>query len=96
MIVSGLIEALTTLVGGMFALLPTSTIGVLDPATYSSTWSVIGGYMGRFDHIFHTVWILRTTGTVLGVMLPGVLTYKLANWVYKHLPTFAGFGTGSG
>lgn len=96
MIVNLLITAIVALVGGAFSLLPESTIGYLDTSRYSGITATIGDAISRWDSITHSVLMVEVAGIVLGIMLPGILLYKVLNWIWKHIPNFGGFGPGAG
>lgn len=97
-IVNAIIDLLTTVLGALFNTLPTTTSGWLDAtsATWSATWTTIGTSLGQWNSIIPTGWTLSTIATVLAILIPGVIAYKVANWIYKHVPQIGGFGPGSG
>lgn len=94
MIVSAIIELVTGLLGLAFDVLPTSTLGfpelVLDWA------EELGTKGGPWQGFFPIIDMLNVLADIVGIMFPLVLTYKLANWTYKHIPQLGGFGPGSG
>lgn len=94
MIVSAIISLVTGLVGAAFDLLPTSTLGI--PLTVISWAEELGSKGGAWDGFFPIIDMLNLLATVVGILFPAVLTYKLANWTYKHIPQIGGFGPGSG
>jgi hypothetical protein len=94
MIVNAIIALVTTLVGAAFSLLPTSSINVLEDIATSFGDNVQG--VGHWDGFFPVLAMLQVIATVLTILLPGILLYKLLNWLYKHIPQIGGFGPGSG
>lgn len=100
MIIDAIIDLVTGLFGAAFSVLPTSSLpffdGFLSAPGNPGVGNDIGGWLGQWNYFVPIIFLLSTVSLVLNVLLPGVLTYKLANWIYKHIPTIAGFGPGSG
>jgi hypothetical protein len=94
MIVNAIIALVTTLVGAAFSLLPVSSIGVLEDIAVN--FADVVKAVGHWDGFFPVLAMLQVTATVLSILLPGILLYKLLNWLYKHIPQIGGFGPGSG
>ena len=94
MIVGAIISLVVSLVGAAFSLLPTSTLGVLPDVT-AGMGSAFAS-VGNWDGFFPIIDMLQVVATVMSVLLPGILLYKLLNWLYKHIPQIGGFGPGSG
>lgn len=100
MILDAIISLVHGLLGAAFSLLPTSSLpffdGFLSAPGDPGIGNAIGDWLGQWEYFVPILFLLSTLATVLSILLPGVLTYKLANWVYKHIPQLGGFGPGSG
>jgi hypothetical protein len=100
MILDAIISLVTGLLGAAFDLLPTSSLpffdGFLSAPGNPGVGNDIGQWLGQWNYFVPIIFMLGTLGTVLNILLPGVLAYKTANWVYKHIPQIGGFGPGSG
>jgi len=96
-IVTGLIEIVVTVVGAFDALLPTFT---LPSWLTSDAWSAgvantVGGMLAAMQSWFPVDALLTVLHDVL-VLLPALAAYAVFEWVWRHVPTIAGFGTGNG
>jgi hypothetical protein len=95
MIVDGVIWLVSALLTPIFAALPEGSIASWFPATENlGSWLADHAYgatafvpLERIAPVWHGVMV---------VMIPGVVVYKVANWVYRHIPQLGGFGPGSG
>ncbi len=96
MIIGAIIDLITGVLGFVFDLLPQSSLGILSLGSYSATLTNVGYRMGSFNTFVPVVFILSTLTTVMSVVLPAVIVYKVANWTWKHIPNIAGFGPGGG
>lgn len=102
MIVDAFFSLLNAILTPIFSALPTfsltSTIGIGAGGTHdgSSLGYKAGSYVGGFDAIFP----FHEVATFIQVALLGMLgfyvTYKVANWVWRHIPDVGGFGPGAG
>ncbi len=95
MIVDALFTVISAILSPIFSALPTwSLLGALGIDT--SKFATVGNYMALVNGIFPVAetltMVVITYSTLLGVFV----TYKLANWVYRHLPDILGFGPGGG
>jgi hypothetical protein len=96
MVVSAILTLVTAALGPVFAALPSWSIA-----------SYFGGVLGTALRIGQSHWLLlgnvflpvsemlTLTVAFLGIMAP-IAAYRLASWVYRHIPSVAGFGAGAG
>lgn len=98
MILSFIIQGLTTALHWFFNLLPSWTMpswlssGVAFP---SGVASAIGGLLAGVSPYFPVNLLLTILSSVLSLW-GAVVGYLLFQWVWSHVPTIAGFGTGDG
>lgn len=98
MITNGLLEVVTAILSGLFSLIPSFSMPTwLSSATAfpSGVASSIGGYLHAVEPYFPIDTILTVLASVLELW-PVVIGYLVFQWVWEHLPTIAGFGTGDG
>lgn len=97
MIVDMVLSLVTVLVQGFDALFP--TVAVPAWLTTDNFGSTVAGYVGALlapiSGWFPVDPFLNALYAVL-VMLPLFGAYLVAEWVWRHVPTIAGFGTGNG
>lgn len=100
MIIDSIFTVLQAILSPLFSALPTfsltGTLGLPATGTTSSLGWQAGSYVGGFDAImpFHEVagFIQAAFLAILGFYV----TYKVANWVWRHIPDLWGFGPGAG
>lgn len=95
MITRLVIDLVKTILNAVFNLLPTGTLG-FSGSSYNSAADSLGNAVGGWDGLFPIVFILNLLTNTLGIILPALLTYKVANWIWRHIPTIGGFGPGAG
>lgn len=102
MIVDTIAGFFTTVLGAIFNSLPSFTLtgglGLPTAGSHSSDapGEIIGSWIGGFDNIFP---LHETVGYVYAAMLAllaAYAIYKIANWVWRHIPDLGGFGPGAG
>lgn len=97
MIINFILTALTTIIGAAFDLLPTDSLGIDTFGMGFASWGeLIGKFMGYWDIYVNIGFIFTLVAIVVNVLMPAILTYKVLNWTYKHIPQLWGFGPGSG
>lgn len=100
MIVDTIIGFFTTVLSAVFSVLPTfSIVDALSLPTTGGDTSpgfVAGGYVGGFDGMIPLVTIVNLVYTAFSLMLVFYAAYKIANWIWRHIPELWGFGPGSG
>jgi len=98
MIINLVLDLVSAVVSAVDALLPSFTMpswltsGTLIPSDVSN-------YIGEGLHIispFFPSAVLAEIFVGILTMLPFVAAYTVAQWVYRHIPTIAGFGPGAG
>lgn len=95
MIIDLIIDLLSAILTPIFNLLPTGSVPFFDdPSTGvaeqgGALVSVVNGFLPMQE-------ALTLLKVVVGIILPAVLIYRGANWLYRHIPTLWGFGPGSG
>jgi hypothetical protein len=96
-IVSWLIEAVTQILAGIFSLLPSWSIpSWLASGTLSTgVANTIGGFLEPVRNVLPVDTICSVLASVLALW-PAILGYLVFQWIWSHLPTIAGFGTGDG
>lgn len=65
-----------------------------DPAT--SVAESVGHQLGVVNSFVPVTEALTLAALVLGVVLPVAGAYTVGNWVWRHIPTILGVGTGAG
>lgn len=77
-------------------------LDALPAPDYASVWdgllsgaSQVGAYAMSLNG-FLPVSELMGALSALMLLLPLVAAYKVFSWVWRHVPTIAGFGTGNG
>jgi hypothetical protein len=65
----------------------------LGIAGSNSLWSQLGSGAALMNCVVPLDYMLSTFGVLLSLWLT-ILGFKIAAWVYRHLPKIAGFGTG--
>jgi hypothetical protein len=97
-ITTAILTAIATAVSFFDSLLPSVTMpswlagGTILPSGVAST---IGGMMAAING-FVPIDAVLTALISFMVLLPVVFAYVVFNWIYKHVPTIAGFSLGSG
>lgn len=95
MIVDLLFNVVDVILGAVFALLPSFSLStVLDPVT--SVGVTVGRYLAIINGILPAEEIGVLMHDVYVILLPAMLVYKVANWVWRHIPELWGFGPGAG
>lgn len=96
MITKWFVELVRFILAPIFSILPVGTLAFLNPADYFSTTHWLGHNLGGWDGLLPVVNIFQVFAGTMAVILPALLIYKIANWIWKHIPDIAGFGPGSG
>ncbi len=93
MIVDAIIALVSAILSPIFAVLPG-----FDFSGYFADHVVpfVGGPLLAADSFLPVHEMLGTLAVLAGLILPGVIVYRLANWAYRHIPQLGGFGPGSG
>ncbi len=95
MITDALLILLRVLLAPIFAALPVLTLDVFtSPVTAGARQ--VGYWAGFADPLLDVGLILRALALILGALVPAITTYVVANWIWRHVPSFAGFGTSGG
>ena len=97
MITDALITVVNTVVGAFNALFPSLTLPTwfTSDTIGSTVANYIGGMLGAVHSWFPVTAVLTVLSAVV-TMLPLIAAYLVAEWVWRHVPTIAGFGTGNG
>lgn len=94
MVADLLIDLVLFMVRPVLGLMPEFDLSALTTAVGSGA-TAMGSYAMMVDGIL-PVSELFTFLSVLATLLPVVMGYKVFSWVWRHVPTVAGFGTGNG
>jgi hypothetical protein len=95
MITDAILLPFTTIFNAVFSVLPTwSLLGALGVST--SALGTLGESMGLVEPFFPVSESLTMVIVAYSVLLGIFAMYKLANWVYRHLPEILGCGPGGG
>lgn len=98
MIISWVVNVITALLSAFFSLLPSWTM----PSWLSSGTAFPSGVASAIGAALEPVRSFLPIDTVLTVMAsifalwPVIIGYLVFQWVWRHTPTIAGFGTGDG
>lgn len=96
MITKWLIELVRWILSPIFSVLPVGGLSFLNPEGYLGTTHWIGHALGGWDGLLPVISIFQVLASTIAVILPALMLYKVANWIWKHIPDIAGFGPGSG
>jgi hypothetical protein len=95
MVVDALFGVVNAVLTAVFAALPTIDVqSFLSPVL--SVGTTAGRYVGIVNGILPASEIVTMLHGVYVVLLPALVVYKIANWVWRHIPDLWGFGPGAG
>ncbi len=94
MIVNAFLVILSGALGWMLDLLPDVDLSAFT-ASVSSGAGAIGAYLGHANAIAPVTEVIGTL-RVLVALYPVFFSYTVFKWIWRHIPTIAGFGTGDG
>lgn len=89
-----LIDLVLVLVGPILDLLPDLDLSALT-AQVTVGAQTVGGWAMMLNPALPVSEVISILAA-LAVIMPVVLAYKVFSWVWRHVPTVAGFGTGNG
>lgn len=98
MIVNGFLVVLTSALSAIFSVLPSWSLPswISSGAAFPSGIAAdIGGLLQPIRPYFPIDTILTVMSSVFGLW-PVILAYMAFEFVWRHIPTIAGFGTGDG
>jgi len=90
--IAGLLHALLS---PIFALLPTGSVSGWFPGAIGTAQS-LAGKVYFADAFLPLHELASLLAAIVSIAFPAIVTYRLANWIYKHIPQLGGFGPGSG
>jgi len=103
MIVDTIVGLITTVLTAIFGSLPSwspvtalglpSDVGTHDCCTLGGA---AGKYVGSFDTLLPIHETISFLQIALVALLTAYATYKVASWIWKHIPEIGGFGPGAG
>jgi hypothetical protein len=97
-IIDDILSIVSALLRGFFDLLPSWTLpswlaaGTAFPSGVAAT---IGGYLRVVAPFLPVDVCLTVIGSILSLWL-AIVGFLVFQWVWEHVPTIAGFGTGDG
>jgi hypothetical protein len=97
MITTAIIDLINTVIAGFDSLFPSFSL----PSYFSGGSLIPSGVVNFFAAAFNTISPFFPSALFLAVLValadlwPIVLAWIVANWVYNHIPTIAGFGVGN-
>lgn len=98
MILDFVIAIVVTIMRPLFSVLPADSISNwfsgFDAVPNVAT--SLGQHAGSWDSVVPVVPMLSLIDVIAEKVVPAVLVYLLANWLYRHIPQIGGFGPGSG
>jgi len=96
MIVNLLIEWAIAIFDVVFSWMPdVSTVVTSINAFPATVGGALGGLLGPVNSWFPGNEVLYAAA-VITYLFPIFAAYRLFSWIWRHIPTIAGFGTGSG
>ena len=97
MITSAIISLVVAIVNVFDALLPSFTLPswLTSDSWASGVANTVGGMLAAIRGWFPVDPLLTVLHDLL-VLLPMLAAYAVFEWVWRHVPTIAGFGTGNG
>lgn len=89
-----LIDLVVAMVSPLLDLLPDVdlsgfTTGVTNGVSTAAGWAMVLNPALPISELLALL-------SALGLLIPLFLAYKVFSWVWRHVPTIAGFGTGNG
>lgn len=103
MIIDVLWIAVSAILTPLFNALPTfsliSTIGLPSTGVAGGSTSIgteIGNYLASMNALMPIHEIIDMVRLCMAAILAFFVTYKVANWIWRHIPDLWGFGPGSG
>ncbi len=94
-----ILDAIFTVVGAVlnavFSALPSFSLSQ-TLAPISSAGSSIGRSMAIVNAMLPVDTLVTVADDTYAVLLPALVVYKIANWVWRHIPDLWGFGPGAG
>ena len=97
MITNVLIAIVTGALGAFNSLFPSVTLPswFTSDAIGSTVANYVGGLLGAIGGWFPVDTTLNILFAIV-TLLPFIAAYIVAEWVWRHVPIIAGFGTGAG
>jgi hypothetical protein len=95
MIVDALVAFVKLVLGPIFAVLPVVDFSPIQSQVTAGAGAA-GEMVGIFNAMFPVTEMLDLAVWWFTYVMPAICVYLVANWVYRHIPTIAGFGPGAG
>jgi hypothetical protein len=95
MLVDLIASSVVPLLHAIFAALPTVDLAALLGSVHDACYGA-GQALAPLNHWLPLGELLTLAVLVTGVWMPATAVYVIANWVWRHVPTIMGFGTGAG
>jgi hypothetical protein len=95
MLVQAVLDLITGLLSAIFSVLPTASLaGLLAGVTVEMHDA--GAAIAGWNAFLPLAELASILALLVGTWLPAILTYKMANWAWRHIPEVWGFGPGAG
>lgn len=94
MILDTLIDLVLALVSPILGLIPDIDLSGISSSVALGA-ETVGGYAMLLNGVLPVVEMLALLQFV-ALLMPVIIGYKVFSWVWRHVPTVAGFGTGNG
>lgn len=88
-------QPIYAILNAVFAALPTASLASTFGTVYAKAYD-LGEGLGGWNTVLPASEVAWAIFAIVGVFFPAVVTYKLANWVWRHIPDLGGFGPGAG
>jgi hypothetical protein len=95
MITQAVLDLLVSLLSAVFAILPVASLASLLTGV-TTAMTAAGAACAGWNAFLPLAELCSILALLLGTWLPAILTYKTANWAWRHFPDIAGFGPGAG
>lgn len=95
MVTDAIVGFVVHAIQSVFSLLPSGNLlNIFGPI--DALCRQIGAQMASWNTVAPFAEALNLLAVIVGVVMPAVITYKLANWTWRHIPDLWGFGPGAG
>lgn len=84
-----------SILSAVFSALPTASLANVFGTVYTAAYN-LGDGLGGWNTVLPAKEIAWAIYAIVAIFFPAVVTYKLANWIWRHIPDIGGFGPGAG
>lgn len=96
MITNLLIDLVVGILSPIFSLLPSGSLVDYFPILATPLLYDVGAKLAPLNSWLPIQESVVLLSVYVGFIVPALLVYKAANWLYRHIPSIGGFGPGAG